>query len=311
MYDPSFLKSNADMISGMSDEQLKEAAKRASSMYGMSEGQFSPEMMRQSSEMFKNMSDTQINDYMKMAQSMGMGRPGGMPGGMPNFNNPYASSPSYTQPQSQPKSEIKFKNDEEKKKYESVNNDKNKANDLFKNGEYKKASDKYYEVINTIRTTEFLKKSSQGAELETVSRLNLALCKIKQEEYDVAVDQWERILLTDGNNVKALYRISVALDELKKPLEAWTYIKKAYSINKSDSAISELYEKIKVIKDEHTRQLLGNKKEESRKEDIDSSDDEQTKARKSGFKFSNSNEEKADKPKVEEEEEKIQTEPQK
>ena len=79
------------------------------------------------------------------------------------------------------------------------------------------------------------------------------------------------------------------MDGLKKPLEAWTYIKKAHSLSKNDKAIFELYEKVKVVKEEHTQKLLGNKQNENGKdgnEDHDSSDDETTKNKKSGFKFS-------------------------
>ena len=188
---------------------------------------------------------------------------------------------------------------------------------------------RYYEVINTIRTTKSLKDSTQGSKLETNCRLNLALCKIKQEDYDVAIDQWERVLLQETGNIKALYRISVALNSQGNQLEAWSYIKRAYNSCPNDKAILELYNKLKEVKEAHQKktkeekmkkeqdskveeideQNTTNKNSESKQEDPnDSSDeDERAKSLKSGFKFSS--EPKESKPnKTEENDVKIEEE---
>jgi len=59
--------------------------------------------------------------------------------------------------------------------------------------------------------------------------------------------------LQENDNVKALYRISTALNSQKKELDAWGYIKKAYRLCSDDKPITELYNILKLYKDEHDR----------------------------------------------------------
>jgi hypothetical protein len=81
----------------------------------------------------------------------------------------------------------------------------------------------------------------------------------------VAIDQCERVLLDEPQNLKALYRISVALDSQTKPLEAWAYIKRAQGIDSKDKDISGLYSKVKTLRDgimdERNKQNKTDKKE--------------------------------------------------
>jgi len=58
----------------------------------------------------------------------------------------------------------------------------------FKAKNYAAASDKYSKILNIIRHNDELKASSAGQELETQARLNIALCKINDKEYDAAID---------------------------------------------------------------------------------------------------------------------------
>ena len=184
-FDPSFIKQQSERMGEMSDDELNRA-KSSIPGYGSA---MTPEMMRNASKMMGDMSPDQINDMMKMYQNMpGMPQ---MPG-MPNMN-PYGGyqqpqTPQYTAP-SKKEEEQPFENPNSQKKFESVTEVKDKANKLFKANELDKACEKYFEAINNIRATECLKESPQGRRLEINCRINLALCKIKQEKYDEAIDQ--------------------------------------------------------------------------------------------------------------------------
>ena len=65
--------------------------------------------------------------------------------------------------------------------------------------------------MNIIRSNENLKKSAAGKELETQTRLNIALCKLNQKQYDQAIDQCERVLDNEPGNWKACFRIATAM----------------------------------------------------------------------------------------------------
>lgn len=141
----------------------------------------------------------------------------------------------------------------------------------------------------------------------------MALCKIKQEEYDVAIDQCERVLLEETANIKALYRISVALNSQGKQLEAWSYIKRAYAITPQDKAISDLHSTLKTVKEQHQQKQKSDvkkeepeqskdeelKKDESKNDDDSSDEDERAKSLKSGFKFTSDEKQTTQKPKQE------------
>ena len=83
---PEQMKQQSSMIDGMSDEQLKNAARQAGAFNPMM-ANMDPAMMRQASQMMKNMSPEQMANMQKMAANMYGGSTGGMPGmgmgGMP------------------------------------------------------------------------------------------------------------------------------------------------------------------------------------------------------------------------------------
>jgi tetratricopeptide (TPR) repeat protein len=163
-----------------------------------------------------------------------------------------------------------------------------------------------------------LKENNQGIKLEINCRLNLALCKIKQNEPGVAIDQCERVLLEDNTNIKALYRLSMALNSQEHQLEAWPYIKKAYKQAPGDKAIGELYDTLKKFKDAHDAQnKKASGKEETGKDGVDQdnkNDSKKAKLLRSAFKFNQekerepeSHERDSDQEDVKIEEEKVPT----
>lgn len=180
MFDSSNIKEQAKKMSQMSDDDLRRATNSMPNMPGMPPGGLSPEMLKNYSNLIGNMDESQLNDMANMAKKMGYG-----PGNMPGMGaNPYMNYPgAYNQPTQASKipkptkkpEEDPFSKPEEQRQFDKVNEMKNKANDLFKENSLDKASERYYEAINTIRTTECLKNSNQGKQLEINCRLNLAL----------------------------------------------------------------------------------------------------------------------------------------
>lgn len=155
-FDSDFIKQNAEMMSEMSDEDLR----RTTSMPNVAGTPLSgmdPQMLRSYSNMMKNMDPNQIKQMADMAKNMGYNPMGGMPnmGNMPNpFGGYQPSQSGSSNPKPTPKpEEDPFSKPEDQRKFESVRDIKDKANELFKNGDYTKASEKYYEGINSIRTT--------------------------------------------------------------------------------------------------------------------------------------------------------------
>ena len=78
---PEQLRQQSSMIDGMSDDQLRNAARQAGAFNPMM-ANMDPNMMRQASQMMKNMSPEQLANMQRMAQNMQMPGMGGM-GGMP------------------------------------------------------------------------------------------------------------------------------------------------------------------------------------------------------------------------------------
>jgi hypothetical protein len=79
------------------------------------------------------------------------------------------------------------------------------------------ASTKYYEVLSIIREKDALKDCKSGQEIEMQARLNIALCKLQIKDWDVVIDQCERVLENSSKPVwntglwKAHYRMAQAI----------------------------------------------------------------------------------------------------
>lgn len=93
---------------------------------------------------------------------------------------------------------------------------KGEANALFKESKLEDACVKYFASINTIRLNEGLKKTKQAKDVEMACRSNLALCKLNLKEYDTVVDQCEKVLEFDPNNLKGNYRMAQAVFALSE-----------------------------------------------------------------------------------------------
>ena len=87
---------------------------------------------------------------------------------------------------------------------------KTEAGNLFREKKFDEACTKYFAAINQIRLNTELAKTKTGKDTEMACRSNLAQCKINLNDYNSVIDQCERVLEYDSNNVKANFRMSQA-----------------------------------------------------------------------------------------------------
>ena len=136
------VKEHARKINEMSDDDLRRAAYSMPNMPGMPPGGVTPEMLKNYSKMLSGMDDSQLKGMADMAKNMGYNPMGGMPN---MYNNSGYNSAPNTNTSAKPKQNKEddpFSKPEEQKKFDSVNDIKNKANDLFKDKNYSKASER-------------------------------------------------------------------------------------------------------------------------------------------------------------------------
>jgi tetratricopeptide (TPR) repeat protein len=107
---------------------------------------------------------------------------------------------------------------------------------------------------------EKLKESSEGRVLESQARLNIALCKFNQKDYEIAIDQCERVLDKDPKNAKACFRMAQSVfnkyGQMKDLTDAgarsnarlvFNYAKKASDLLPADAKIKEFFNQAKDI----------------------------------------------------------------
>lgn len=160
--------------------------------------------------------------------------------------------------------------------FEKAQQIKAEAAKEFKAQNYDLASEKYYEILNILRLNNTLKDSKDGQLLESQSRLNIALCKFNTKDYEIAIDQCERVLDKDPKNGKAAFRLaqSVYLQHDKftnlsasksQARMAYNYAKKASDLINNDAKIKEFYNEMKDIW-QQVQEMEKPKEEEKQKE---------------------------------------------
>jgi tetratricopeptide (TPR) repeat protein len=237
-YNPSMLnnldmnqmKMASDMISGMSDDQLRDYAK----MMGMPH--MDPAMFRQSAGMMKNMDQGQFNNMKNTAK-----------------NFPYAgagaSTPSSTSSSHDTKPQSSGTEATTPSKYSHIEKLKTKGNDFFKKGIYDEAASAYLEAVIEIEELRSKNKKMHDEDLDNLEvscRLNYANVKSKEGDYEVVLAQ-SRAVLNIKENGKAYFRLGQALYHFKKYDEALSKLEKAISMLPGDDTVVELYEKVKKV----------------------------------------------------------------
>ena len=125
---------------------------------------------------------------------------------------------------------------------------------MFREKKFEEACPKYFSAINQIRLNAPLAKSKQGRDAEIACRGNLAQCKLNLKEYDHVIDQCERILEYDSNNVKAAFRMSkaaFALSEGKSLSQLKISLKYASQAKTGTPNNSEVINHYNEVKEKH------------------------------------------------------------
>lgn len=195
MMNPEMMKQNADMMSKMSDEQLRQYI----AMTGMN---VDPSILRAASSNMSKMDNPTLENMKNSASSR------------------FSASPPTPSP------EAVNTNDE-------INvplSLKNQGNELFKQGRISEASGKYRAGIDRV---EKLSMSKQANDLEVTLRMNLAACLIKEQDYDEVIVQCKKTLVL-GENPKAFYRYGQALYNLGSLEKSVEYLEKAKKLSPDD-----------------------------------------------------------------------------
>ena len=116
------------------------------------------------------------------------------------------------------------------KKLENI---KNEGNQFFKSSKYQEACEKYYEVLNELdylaRETNLFNIEDLDS-LENTCRLNIATCKLKTNEYDLAINECLKII-KKTENIKAHYKAGSGFIKKKNYEKALYHFNKVKEIN--------------------------------------------------------------------------------
>jgi tetratricopeptide (TPR) repeat protein len=181
-----------------------------------------------------------------------------------------------------------------------LNKIKEAGNDLFRQGKYGEANDKYYEVLNEITYVDddnLEKYRKELDDLELLCRLNIANVKLKIEDYDLALRECVKVLKKNDKNFKANYRAGICYYKkcnFSKALECFTKAKEINSTEEAQQGIKFLIlveryikeckrncepmeeEKVTIPKEEI--KIEKNVKTEEQKVNLDSNSNNETKA---------------------------------
>eukprot|EP00578_Thalassiosira_sp_NH16_P020580 CAMPEP_0181097932 /NCGR_PEP_ID=MMETSP1071-20121207/11839_1 /TAXON_ID=35127 /ORGANISM="Thalassiosira sp., Strain NH16" /LENGTH=777 /DNA_ID=CAMNT_0023180459 /DNA_START=18 /DNA_END=2354 /DNA_ORIENTATION=- len=129
-----------------------------------------------------------------------------------------------------------------KRRMEIVMKNKNEANELFSDGNYRHAAARYAKAL-THCSKFFDLKPEDETEVRAVKmslNLNMALAYIKLEKLDNALRCCNDVLGLDGKNVKALYRRATVLYQKRKFDDAMKDLKEAEGLSPEDKAVKKL-----------------------------------------------------------------------
>lgn len=250
--DPSSIRNMYKRVETMSDEELK-------NMMNLSGAGFmDPSSFRQ---MAKNMANCDDEQLKNMKNFMGQG---GFPGpqasqSTPNTSNYNQANQGGQQMPNAPKSSSKsveetinesFKKKESK--FWKLNSAKEEGNLLFKQNKYKEAKEKYYELLNEVNYLEDVKGNDkiELQKLVNTTRLNISLCLLKLEDYELAIHECGKVL-KEEESFKAHFRSGLAYYAKKNYEKAEFHFNGAKKFSKTNEEINSVAEylgKLAVLK---------------------------------------------------------------
>lgn len=126
-------------------------------------------------------------------------------------------------------------NDKTKIALKKLENIKNEGNAFFKSGKYEEACEKYFEVLNELdylgREQDLNDKLKDFESLENTCRLNIATCKLKTNDNDMAINECLKILKKSSSNIKAHYKAGCGYINKKNYEKALYHFEKVQEIN--------------------------------------------------------------------------------
>eukprot|EP00833_Pecoramyces_ruminatium_P000701 jgi/Orpsp1_1/1174733/evm.model.c7180000051204.1 len=154
--------------------------------------------------------------------------------------------------------------DEKRKKLEIGQENRLKGNEFFKEKDYKKALKCYYTAL--LYTTGLKSSYDFGPKIDD-DKLNddidkclisiynnMALCQMKTEKYERAVQSCTKVLDIEDYNDKALFRRGKSYIALQKFDLAEKDLKKAANINSTDPQIREALNQLRKEKAKYERE---------------------------------------------------------
>lgn len=133
---------------------------------------------------------------------------------------------------------------------------KEKGTQYFKEGKYKQASVQYRRIVSWLEHESGLspEDESKAKALQLAAHLNLAMCFLKLQEPNQALENCDKALELDGSNEKALFRRGEALfgmKEFDKARDDFQRVLQLYPANKA--AKSQVVLCQKRIKEQHEK----------------------------------------------------------
>jgi len=142
-------------------------------------------------------------------------------------------------------------------KLASAIQEKEKGNEYFKNGEFKRALEYYHRSLMYITGLFNLSKQEQEEVkvLQKTCNLNMAAVYLKNEHYDKCITSCTKVLAIEAANVKALFRRGVAYLRIKDYDRAEKDLKEASYQDPSDKGIQNELKLLVQKKHEQDKKL--------------------------------------------------------
>ena len=170
------LKQRAGMFANMSDGELQRYIDQTKAMNPMF-ANVTPAMLRGMSGQLGGMSEAEMDWGRRAAQSSFGGGAGAGAASPPSAQAGGNASAAAAEVPASAKADL-----------EAAKEVKEQAAQDYREKNFDDATEKYFKVLSIIRMNESLRQCAPGKELETQARLNIALCKLNQKAYDMAID---------------------------------------------------------------------------------------------------------------------------
>lgn len=113
---------------------------------------------------------------------------------------------------------------------------KAKGTELFKEGKYALAVNKYKKIVELLETETYdvEEQKTKSIQLQVAANLNLAACYLKLQEFKETLDSCEKVLKHEAKNEKALFRIAQAHFGLANYQDAVKFFSDVLDVNASN-----------------------------------------------------------------------------